>query len=444
MGSRWWIGVIVGLATQGAFAQTSPVAADDWGDDGYEQQQSNADDSGPIAPSPPPDLPNESPTPRPYAGAVWTSGHWYWDGDSWQFKSGGWVERMPGYQYINGYWAEDGDVYRWVSGGWAPEGSTEVEIPIEVASEDVTATRAPPALRVETPPPAPAVGYTWAPGYWYWGANGYEWVSGTWMEPPRPGLVFVSPHWVRRGLSWVFVGGGWGYNGSVRVVVPVYRHAHISVSFGRPNVFLRSWYRYPGVSWRYYGYGHHRYRPNYHYARPGPYRYGPRSHDASPGRYNGPSHGGGRGGYSRPGPYRPQGSGAHSSNNGGGNSGGWGGTRSPPPGGNGTRGGSGAHQSSGGWGGGSSNPGRPSSGGGGRSQSSGGGGGGWVVAAPRAASIRPAADPPAAATAAAAVGAGAAAPAAAPPMVLPPAAAVGMAAAGVAVATAVVAIAEVR
>ncbi|NOK19769.1 YXWGXW repeat-containing protein, partial [Corallococcus carmarthensis] len=368
MGSRWWVGVIVGLATQGAFAQTSPVAADDWGDDDAYVQQSNAEDSGPIAPSPPPDLPAESPTPRPYAGAVWTSGHWYWDGDSWQFKSGGWVERMPGYQYVNGYWAQDGDVWRWVSGGWAQEGSTEVEIPVEVASEDVTATQAPPALRVEAPPPAPAPDYTWAPGYWYWGINGYEWVSGSWMEPPRPGLVFVSPHWIRRGPSWVFVGGGWGWNGSARVIVPVYRHAHISVSFGRPNLFLRSWYRYPGVSWRYYGYGHSRYRPGYHYSsRPGPYRYGPRSHDASPGRYNGPSNGGR--GYGRPGPYRPQsGGGVHSSNNG--NSGGWGGTRNPPPGGNGTSGG--AHQSSGGgWGGGSSGGGRPSSGG--SHQSSGGG-----------------------------------------------------------------------
>ncbi|WP_255653997.1 YXWGXW repeat-containing protein [Corallococcus sp. EGB] len=379
MGSRWWVGLIVGLATQGAFAQTSPVAADDWEDDEYAQQSNAADDSGPIAPTAPPDLPAESPTPRPYAGAVWTSGHWYWDGDSWQFKSGGWVERMPGYQYINGYWAQDGDVWRWVSGGWAQEGSNEVEIPIEVASEDVTATQAPPALRVESQPPAPAPDYVWAPGYWYWGANGYEWVSGTWMEPPRPGLVFVSPHWVRRGPSWVFVGGGWGWNGSVRVIVPVYRHAHIALSFGRPNLFLRSWYRYPGVSWRYYGYGYHRYRPGYYssYSRPGPYRYGPRVHDASPGRYNGPSYGGR--GYSHPGPYRSQGGGVHSYNNGGGNSGGWGGTRSPPPGGRGTSGG--VHQA-GGWGGGSGGP-RPASSGGwgggsssGVHQSSGGHGGG--------------------------------------------------------------------
>lgn len=362
MGSRWWVGLIVGLATQGAFAQTSPVAADDWGDDAY-AQSNVADDSGPIAPSPPPDLPAESPTPRPYAGAVWTSGHWYWDGDSWQFKSGGWVERMPGYQYVNGYWAQDGNIWRWVSGGWAPEGSTEVEIPVEVASEDVTATQAPPALRVEAPPPAPASDYVWAPGYWYWGANGYEWVAGSWMEPPRPGLVFVSPHWVRRGLSWVFVGGGWGWNGSVRVVVPVYRHAHIALSFGRPNLFLRSWYRYPGVSWRYYDYGHTRYRPGYHssYSRPGPYRYGPRVHDASPVRP------GGRGD-SRPGPYRPQGNGAHPSNSGNsGHGSNWGGTRSPPPGGRGTSGG--VHQA-----GGSSSPARPPSGGGGRSSS---GSGGW-------------------------------------------------------------------
>ncbi|RKH08650.1 hypothetical protein D7V97_18890, partial [Corallococcus sp. CA053C] len=358
MSSRWLVCLIVGLASQGASAQTAPVAADDWGDDAYVEQQSNEDDNGPVAPTAPPDMPAESPSARPFAGAVWTSGHWYWDGDQWQFKSGGWVERMPGYQYVNGYWAEDGDVWRWVSGGWAKQGSDEVEIPVEVASEDVTATQAPPALRVEAQPPAPAPDYTWAPGYWYWGVNGYEWVEGSWMEPPRPGFVFVSPRWVRRGPSYVFVGGGWTTYGSVRIIVPVYRHASIAFSFGRPNPFLRTWYRYPGVSWRYYGYGHHRYHPggyhrssSYGYGGRSNY-YGPRSHPASPGPryspYNGGRGNGRNGGY-------------HES------SGGWGGGNSgggrPSGGGN----SSGHHQQggggSGGWGGGSSGGGRPSGGG---------------------------------------------------------------------------------
>jgi hypothetical protein len=383
MSSRWLVCLIVGLATQGASAQTAPVAADDWGDDEGYTQQADVEDSGPVAPMPPPDLPSESPTPRPYAGAVWTSGHWYWDGDQWQFKSGGWVERMPGYQYVNGYWAEDGDVWRWVSGGWAPQGSTDVEIPVEVAAEDVTATQAPPALRVETPPPAPSVGYTWTPGYWYWGSNGYEWISGSWMEPPRPGLVFVSPHWIRRGPSYVFVGGGWAWNGSVRVIVPVYRHAHIAFSFGRPNPFLRTWYRYPGVSWRYYGYGHQRYRPYYSSSRPG--YYGPRAHPASPVQRYHPSNNFRSGGYRNDGrPNGPRasgggwGGGVRSQDSGRPSGGGWNGTRGGPPGGRGNSGN--VHQgsgSNGGWGG-SSGGGRPSSSGGGpRGNDARPSGGGW-------------------------------------------------------------------
>ncbi|WP_208726391.1 YXWGXW repeat-containing protein, partial [Corallococcus terminator] len=382
MSSRWLVCLIVGLASQGAYAQTAPVAADDWGDDAYVEQP-NADESGPIAPTAPPDMPSETPTARPYAGAVWTSGHWYWDGDQWLFKSGGWVERMPGYQYVNGYWAEDGDVWRWISGGWAQQGSDDVEIPVEVASEDVTATQAPPPLRVEVQSAAPAPDYTWAPGYWYWGNNGYEWVEGSWMEPPRPGLVFVSPHWTHRGSSWVFIGGGWASRGSVRVIVPVYRHAHIAFSFGRPNPFLRTWYRYPGVSWRYYGYGYNRYRhdryrpgsygrPNgYGYGRPGYYG-GYRSHDASPGpRYNGRNDG------------RPGNGGRHQQsggNSGGGrpsNGGGWNSGPRSPPGGNGSGARPPSSSGSSGWGGGSGG-GRPSGSGNssGVHQTNGGGWGG--------------------------------------------------------------------
>src|ERR1700712_3526482 len=45
---------------------------------------------------------------------------------------------------------------------------------------------APPALMEESAPLAPAPGYVWAPGYWYWYGTSYSWVGGRWL-PPHPG-----------------------------------------------------------------------------------------------------------------------------------------------------------------------------------------------------------------------------------------------------------------
>jgi hypothetical protein len=271
--------LVVGLATPVVHAQTAPVAAPD--SEFTEEAQAEVE---PMAPSPPPALPQETPSARPFPDAVWTSGHWYWDGDQWRFKPGAWVARMPGYQFINGYWQQDGDAWYWISGGWARLGSTEVEIPIDVTSEEVATSQAPPQLQAETPPPAPAPNLTWAPGYWYWSGSQWDWVEGTWVAPPQPGLVFVTPRWVRRGPSWVFLDGGWAVRGSVRVVIPEYRHAGIAVRWGHPNYFFHTWRHYPMV------------RPHYYRRWSGPGRYdGPRYHHASP--YRDPNRGGHGGGH---------------------------------------------------------------------------------------------------------------------------------------------------
>jgi hypothetical protein len=263
-------------------------------DDGYYGDGEEVDEE-PYAPGPPPALPPESPTVRPFSDAVWTSGHWYWDDGQWRFKSGAWVARMPGYQFINGYWQQEGNIWRWVPGGWAPSSSTQVEIPIEVSGEEVLSAQAPPQVQMETPPPAPSAAYTWAPGYWYWSGVEWAWIQGSWVEPPRAGLRFIAPRWVRRGPSWAFVAGGWAPRGSVRVVVPVYRHSHVSVRWGHPNYFFHSWRRHPAV--RYHSYDYGRRGAGHYYRAPGggrPYRY----HDASPARPGGRGggHGGGYGG----------------------------------------------------------------------------------------------------------------------------------------------------
>jgi hypothetical protein len=279
MTPRWLACVVVGLASQLALGQTAPVAAPD-------DEDAEVLDASPTAPYAPPVLPSESPSPRPFAGAVWTSGHWYWDGGEWRFKPGAWIAPMPGYQFINGYWRQQGHGWQWVSSGWARPGSTVVEIPIDVVNEEVSTAQAPPPVHVEAQSLPPTAGATWAPGYWYWSGHGWAWVEGTWVTPPQQGLVFVSPRWVRRGPSWVFVGGGWATPGSFQIVIPVYRHARIAVRWGHPGYFLHSWHRYPMVH-RYYG-GRHGHDGGRHWRDRGPRHH----HPASPAREH--RHGGGR------------------------------------------------------------------------------------------------------------------------------------------------------
>lgn len=263
MAPRWLACVVIALATQAVYAQTAPVAAPD-----YEYGDDTAVDSSPVAPSPPPALPDEQPTARPFAGAVWTAGHWFWDGATWRFKPGAWIAPMAGYHFINGYWRQDSDGWRWVSSGWARTGSNQVEIPVDAVNEELTSAQAPPPAPQEAQPPPPAPNLTWAPGYWYWTGSDWVWIEGGWVSPPRPGLVFVSPRWIFHLGSWVFVDGGWALPGSLHVVIPVYRHAGIAVRWGHPNYFMYSWRRYPMVHRYYYGYG----------GRPLYYREGSREH----------------------------------------------------------------------------------------------------------------------------------------------------------------------
>jgi hypothetical protein len=297
MTPRWLACVVVGLATQTVYAQTEPVAAQD-----YEEADQQID-AGPVAPNAPPELPQERPTARPYAGAVWTAGHWYWDGSQWRFKQGAWIAPMSGYQFINGYWQQGPGGWQWVSGGWARGGSNVVEIPVEPVDEDVSTTQAPPPVQNEVQPPQPAANVTWAPGYWYWSGANWIWIEGSWVSPPRPGLTYVSPRWVLRGGSWLFVSGGWALPGSLHVVVPIYRHAGIAVTWGHPNYFLYSWHRYPMVH-RYYNYGA---RPHYYsggrpYYNPGERYHGGWGHrEPAPSNYHPATpvheHGGGGGGH---------------------------------------------------------------------------------------------------------------------------------------------------
>jgi len=67
----------------------------------------------------------------------------------------------------------------------------------------------PPRVIVERPIPRPGPGYVWLPGYYRWAGARYVWVPGRYEIPPRPGVVWVAPHWVHRNGSWVFIAGYW-------------------------------------------------------------------------------------------------------------------------------------------------------------------------------------------------------------------------------------------
>lgn len=215
------VGVALGALFAGpASAQTDlSVAVAPWEADGAEPA---------LAPGSPPELPSERRGDPPYEGALWASGHWDWDGDQWLWAAGGWIAPMPGYDFVNGYWQPVAGGWRWVTGGWAPRGSTEVALPVSVVAAEPAAPEAPPEPTAEEVPETPGTTYVWAPGYWYWGDAGWWWVAGAWLLPPRPGFVFVSPRWARRGGTYVFVGGGWAAaRYRHRVVVPVHRHSRL-------------------------------------------------------------------------------------------------------------------------------------------------------------------------------------------------------------------------
>jgi hypothetical protein len=67
----------------------------------------------------------------------------------------------------------------------------------------------PPPVRVGVVGVAPGPGYVWIGGYQRWNGVRYVWVPGRWVLPPRPGVVWVAPRYVRRRGTWVYYRGYW-------------------------------------------------------------------------------------------------------------------------------------------------------------------------------------------------------------------------------------------
>ena len=68
--------------------------------------------------SPPPAARHEVRPARPFAKAVWISGHWEWRGNKYVWKSGHWVKPVKGKRWSAGHWKKTPRGHVWVNGRW--------------------------------------------------------------------------------------------------------------------------------------------------------------------------------------------------------------------------------------------------------------------------------------------------------------------------------------
>ena len=91
--------------------------------------------------------------------------------------------------------------------------AAEVRVPPPVYAPPAAVVEvqvAPPPLPVYVQPPCPVAGWSWTPGYWAWATGGYYWVPGTWVAPPRIGVLWTPGYWGFVGGAYVWHAGYWG------------------------------------------------------------------------------------------------------------------------------------------------------------------------------------------------------------------------------------------
>jgi hypothetical protein len=82
-----------------------------------------------------------------------------------------------------------------------------------------SAAQAQVVVRIGPPPPRPVEviparpighpGWIWVPGFHRWDGRAYVWVSGHYVEPPRPRARWVAGHWAERRGGWIWIEGHW-------------------------------------------------------------------------------------------------------------------------------------------------------------------------------------------------------------------------------------------
>lgn len=74
--------------------------------------------------------------------------------------------------------------------------------------DPVVANEAPPPVRFEVVGVAPAPGYFWVNGAWFWESSRYAGHPGYW-QAPRPGYRWVAHSWHPAGNGWRMEPGHW-------------------------------------------------------------------------------------------------------------------------------------------------------------------------------------------------------------------------------------------
>ncbi|MFZ1866802.1 MAG: hypothetical protein WAU39_21450 [Polyangiales bacterium] len=72
----------------------------------------------------PPPLRFEVRPPRPFAGAVWVSGYWWWSGVRYVWIGGRYIRPLAGYRFVGPRWVFSGGYYYHVRGYYRPVGAT--------------------------------------------------------------------------------------------------------------------------------------------------------------------------------------------------------------------------------------------------------------------------------------------------------------------------------
>jgi hypothetical protein len=73
---------------------------------------------------------------------------------------------------------------------------------------EVVAYEAPPPVQYEAVGVAPAPGYFWIGGAWFWESGRYAWHPGRW-ERERAGYRWAPHQWARAGNGWRMRPGHW-------------------------------------------------------------------------------------------------------------------------------------------------------------------------------------------------------------------------------------------
>ena len=191
------LGVALTGAITGALAQTGSVPT-----------------AAQIAPAPlldkplPPSTPDsvgDQPTPQ----HVYVSGHWRWQDGAYVWENGRWeLPPAPSAVWVGPRWEQKDNGYVLAEGYWQ-EGTDTTDDTADNAAESTVVEQAPPLPEREIIIARPSPAHVWIGGYWGWHAGRHVWVSGRWDLPPRAGVVWVAPRWVRHGHGYRFHSGGW-------------------------------------------------------------------------------------------------------------------------------------------------------------------------------------------------------------------------------------------